>query len=131
MIDKMVLMSIRRYLELWVFNIERYANKKRIDHWLKTLSLAGAQNGSLVVDSFNLSKIIPDETDLGKLKRENPTKYSIRKTQDKTPLNPKEREQEQRKEDILKAINEIVPVYTKSDVKKNAVTETYYDRRQN
>lgn len=107
-----------------------YANKKRIDHWLKTLSLAGAQNGSLVVDSFNLSKIIPDETDLGKLKRENPTKYSIRKTQDKTPLNPKEREQEQRKEDILKAINEIVPVYTKSDVKKNAVTETYYDRRQ-
>lgn len=107
-----------------------YANKKRIDHWLKTLSLAGAPNGSLVVDSFNLSRIIPDETDLGKLKRENPTKYSIRKTQDKTPLNPKEREQEQRKEDILKAINEIVPVYTKSDVKKNAVTETYYDRRQ-
>ena len=44
-----------------------YANKKRIDHWLKTLSLAGAPNGSLVVDSFNLSRIIPDETDLGKL----------------------------------------------------------------
>ena len=106
-----------------------YANKKRIDHWLKTLSLAEAHNGLLVVDSFNLSTIIPDETDLGKLKRENPTKYSIRKTQD-TPLNPKEREQEQRKEDILKAINGIVPVYTKSDVKKNAVTETYYDRRQ-
>lgn len=106
-----------------------YANKKRIDHWLKTLSLAEAHNGLLVVDSFNLSTIIPDETDLGKLKRENPTKYSIRKTQD-APLNPKEREQEQRKEDILKAINEIVPVYTKSDVKKNAVTETYYDRRQ-
>lgn len=113
MIDKMVLMSIRRYLELWVFNIERYANKKRSDHWLKTLSLAGAPNGSLVVDSFNLFTIIPDETDLGKLKRENPTKYSIRKTQD-TPLNPKEREQEQRKEDILKAIN-----------------KTCYDKRQN
>lgn len=61
-----------------------------------------------MVDSFNLSTIVPDETDLGKLKRENPTKYSIRKTQDKTPLNPKEREQEQRKEDILKAITEIV-----------------------
>ena len=61
-----------------------------------------------MVDSFNLSTIIPDEIDLGKLKGENPTKYSIRKTQD-TPLNPKEREQEQRKEDILKAINEIVP----------------------
>lgn len=106
-----------------------YANKKRIDHWLKTLSLAEAHNGLLVVDSFNLSTIIPDETDLGKLKRENPTKYSIRKTQD-TPLNPKEREQEQRKEDILKAINDIVPVYTKSDVKKNSTTETYYDRRQ-
>ena len=69
-IDKMVLMSIRRYLELWVFNIERYANKKRSDHWLKTLSLAEAHNGLLVVDSFNLSTIIPDETDLGKLKRE-------------------------------------------------------------
>lgn len=55
-------------------------------------------------------------------------KASLR--EEKTPLNPKEREQEQRKEDILKAINEIVPVYTKSDVKKNAVTETYYDRRQ-
>ena len=49
---------------------------------------------------------------------------------DKTPLNPKEREQEQRKEDILRAVNDIVPVYTKSDVKKNSTTETYYDRRQ-
>lgn len=50
--------------------------------------------------------------------------------EDKTPLNPKEREQEQRKEDILRAVNDIVPVYTKSDVKKNSTTETYYDRRQ-
>ena len=57
-----------------------------------------------------LSKLsIPNETDLGNLRKANPTKYSIRKTQEKTPLNPKEREQEQRKEDILKAINDIVP----------------------
>ena len=82
-----------------------------------------------MVDSFNLSRIIPDETDLGKLKRENPTKYSIRKTQD-TPLNPKEREKEQRKKDMLKAITEIVLVYIQSDIKKNAITETCYDRRQ-
>lgn len=55
-------------------------------------------------------------------------KASLR--EDKTPLNPKEREQEQRKEDILRAVNDIVPVYTKSDVKKSDTTETYYDRRQ-
>lgn len=55
-------------------------------------------------------------------------KASLR--EEKTPLNPKEREQEQRKEDILRAVNDIVPVYTKSDVKKSDTTETYYDRRQ-
>ena len=73
----------------------------------------------------------PDGTlnyEFGVLKSLPMGKASLR--EEKTPLNPKEREQEQRKEDILKAINEIVPVYTKSDVKKNAVTETYYDRRQ-
>ena len=58
-----------------------YANKKRIDHWLKTLSLAGAPNGSLVVDSFNLSRIIPDETDLGKLFQSTLSRGERRETQ--------------------------------------------------
>ena len=48
-----------------------YINKKRTDHWLTGINTsARTPNGPLVVDSFNLSTIIPDETDLGKLKRE-------------------------------------------------------------
>lgn len=57
-----------------------YINKKRTAHWLQSrLNATGTHAGPLVSDSFNLSSIIPDETDLGKLKKENPTKYSIRK----------------------------------------------------
>ncbi len=53
-----------------------YINKKRTARWLKTTV---APNGHMADSSFNLSSIIPDETDLGKLKKEHPTKYSIRK----------------------------------------------------
>lgn len=105
-----------------------YKNNKKSTQWIQSEGSYSPNQGNALDALSKLS--IPNETDLDNLRKANPTKYSIRKTQDKTPLNPKEREQEQRKEDILKAINEIVPVYTKSDVKKNAVTETYYDRRQ-
>lgn len=54
-----------------------YINKKRTARWMSNSSVA--PNGQLASDSFNLSSIIPDETDLGKLKKDNPTKYSIRK----------------------------------------------------
>lgn len=53
-----------------------YINKKRTARWMNNSSVA--PNGQLASDSFNLSSIIPDETDLGKLKKDNPTKYSIR-----------------------------------------------------
>lgn len=56
-----------------------YINKKRTDHWLTGINTsARTHSGPLVVDSFNLSNIIADETDLGKLKKDNPTHYSIR-----------------------------------------------------
>ena len=56
-----------------------YINKKRTDHWLTGINTsARTHSGPLVVDSFNLSNIIVDETDLGKLKKDNPTHYSIR-----------------------------------------------------
>ena len=56
-----------------------YINKKRTDHWLTGINTsARTPNGPLVVDCFNLSNIIADETDLGKLKKDNPTYYSIR-----------------------------------------------------
>lgn len=108
-----------------------YANKKRIDHWLKTLSLAGAQNGSLVVDSFNLSTIIPDETDLGKLKRENPTRYSIRKPK---TASEKETERNEKKDNepitihmILNEARKIVPIYTRSKVQRSSRAAYRYD----
>lgn len=119
--------DVQWYLKQINENRTLYVNKKETAEFFRTSGLQLPMEGEKFNDFFGHS--IPNETDLDNLRKENPTKYSIQKTQD-TPLNPKEREQEQRKEDILKAINEIVPVYTKSDVKKNAVTETYYDRRQ-
>ena len=38
---------------------------KKTAHWMKT---SVAPNGYMVSDSFNLSNIIPDETDLEKIK---------------------------------------------------------------
>lgn len=47
-----------------------YINKKRTNHWLTGINTsARTHSGPLVVDSFNLSNIIADETDLGKLKK--------------------------------------------------------------
>lgn len=105
-----------------------YKNNKKSTQWIQSEGSYSPNQGNALDALSKLS--IPNETDLDNLRKANPTKYSIRKTQDKTPLNPKEREQEQRKEDILRAVNDIVPVYTKSDVKKSDTTETYYDRRQ-
>lgn len=44
-------------------------NKKRTDHWLTGINTsARTPNGPLVIDSFDLSNIIADETDFGKMK---------------------------------------------------------------
>lgn len=69
-----------------------YINKKRTDHWLTGINTsARTPNGPLVVDSFNLSNIIADETDLGKLKKDNPTYYSIREQDQKISNEAKKR----------------------------------------
>lgn len=69
-----------------------YINKKRTDHWLTDINTsARTPNGPLVVDSFNLSNIIADETDLGKLKKDNPTYYSIREQDQKISNEAKKR----------------------------------------
>lgn len=69
-----------------------YINKKRTDHWLTGINTsARTPNGPLVVDSFNLSNIIADETDLGKLKKDNPTHYSIREQNQKINTDAKKR----------------------------------------
>lgn len=69
-----------------------YINKKRTDHWLTGINTsARTPNGPLVVDSFNLSNIIADETDLGKLKKDNPTHYSIREQDQKINTDAKKR----------------------------------------
>lgn len=69
-----------------------YVNKKRTDHWLAGINTsARTHSGPLVVDSFNLSNIIADETDLGKLKKDNPTHYSIREQDQKISNEAKKR----------------------------------------
>lgn len=69
-----------------------YVNKKRTDHWLTGINTsARTHSGPLVVDSFNLSNIIADETDLGKLKKDNPTYYSIREQDQKISNEAKKR----------------------------------------
>ena len=69
-----------------------YINKKRTDHWLTGINTsARTPNGPLVVDSFNLSNIIADETDLGKLKKEDPIHYSIRQQEQKIGNEAKKR----------------------------------------
>ena len=69
-----------------------YINKKRTDHWLTGINTsARTPNGPLVVDSFNLSNIIADETDLGKLKKDNPTHYSIQEQDQKISNEAKKR----------------------------------------
>ena len=69
-----------------------YINKKRTDHWLTGINTsARTPNGPLVVDSFNLSNIIADETDLGKLKKEDPIHYSIRQQEQKISNEAKKR----------------------------------------
>ena len=69
-----------------------YINKKRTDHWLTGINTsARTPNGPLVVDSFNLSNIIADETDLGKLKKEDPIHYSIRQQDQKIGNSAKKR----------------------------------------
>lgn len=95
---------------------KHHANNSLLDTSETAVGSTSSTNGNVTQNQISVNDKTP--------------KYSIRKTQDKTPLNPKEREQEQRKEDILRAVNDIVPVYTKSDVKKSDTTETYYDRRQ-
>lgn len=48
---------------------QKKINKKRTDHWLTGINTsARTPNGPLVIDSFDLSNIIADETDLGKMK---------------------------------------------------------------
>ena len=84
-----------------------YINNKKSTQWIQSEGSYSPNQGNALDALSKLS--IPNETDLGNLRKANPTKYSIRKTQEKTPLNPKEREQEQRKEDILRAVNDIVP----------------------
>lgn len=69
-----------------------YVNKKRTDHWLAGINTsARTHSGPLVIDSFNLSNIIADETDLGKLKKDNPTHYSIREQDQKISNEAKKR----------------------------------------
>lgn len=69
-----------------------YVNKKRTDHWLTGINTsARTHSGPLVVDSFNLSTIIADENDLGKLKKGNPSRYSIQKQDQKISNEAKKR----------------------------------------
>lgn len=69
-----------------------YVNKKRTDHWLTGINTsARTHSGPLVVDSFNLSTIIADENDLGKLKKDNPSRYSIREQDQKISNEAKKR----------------------------------------
>lgn len=69
-----------------------YVNKKRTDHWLTGINTsARTHSGPLVVDSFNLSTIIADENDLGKLKKDNPSRYSIREQDQKINTDAKKR----------------------------------------
>ncbi len=99
-----------------------YINKKRTAHWIQSVSRA--PNGPLVNGSFNLSSTIPDETDLVKLKKANPTKYSIR---------PKEESEEGElkpivsPQNIIDAINDIVPIYEKSKVKPDDTGDKLYN----
>lgn len=69
-----------------------YVNKKRTDHWLTGINTsARTHSGPLVVDSFNLSTIIADENDLGKFKKDNPSRYSIREQDQKISNEAKKR----------------------------------------
>ena len=113
-----------------------YINKKRTDHWLTGINTsARTPNGPLVVDSFNLSNIIADETDLGKLKEANPTHYSIRKPKDAAEEAREKAEQNAENtavtlNDILTEARKIVPIYTKSKVGEKSPAKYHYDARQ-
>lgn len=113
-----------------------YINKKRTDHWLTGINTsARTPNGPLVVDSFNLSNIIADETDLGKLKEANPTHYSIRKPKDAAEEAREKAEQDAENtavtlNDILMEARKIMPIYTKSKVGEKSPAKYHYDARQ-